>query len=103
MNQGKATPSTLVHRSAKAAQAIFRRGEFLRFVGQLLDQHAAAQAQPVPAPPTPPLLAHVDIEKTERDGEPEKVTHGGDDVRAGPVAATTITPSSLTCRRRKCG
>src|SRR5262249_56182910 len=45
--------------------------EFLRFVGQLLDQNAAAQAQPVPAPPMPPPmppLAHVDQSPPGRAG-----------------------------------
>jgi hypothetical protein len=89
----------LVH---AAAQIAAQRGiprqdpQFLHFVGQLLDQHAAAQMQPapaprysgamtageppvagpMPAPPTPPMPAHthIDVEKTEYDGEPESAS-----------------------------
>jgi hypothetical protein len=70
----------LVHHAAAIA---LQRGvprespEFLHFVGQLLDQHAAAQAQAAPAPPMPPPMPppahmHVDLEKTETpEAEPE--------------------------------
>jgi hypothetical protein len=72
-----------------AAQIAAQRGiprqdpQFLQFVGQLLDQHAAAQMQPAPAPngpapvppsmpPMPPPVAHIDVEKVETpEGEPE--------------------------------
>jgi hypothetical protein len=50
--------------------------EFLHFVGQLLDQHAAMQARPAPTlPPPMPAMprtpAHIDVERTEHNGEPE--------------------------------
>jgi len=63
-----------------AAQIAAQRGiprqdpQFLQFVGQLLDQHAAAQMQPAaaPAPPMPPPMTHIDLEKVETpDHEPE--------------------------------
>jgi hypothetical protein len=69
-----------------AAQIAAQRGiprhdpQFLQFVGQLLDQHAAAQMQPAPAPPPmpamppmpPPVTHHIDLEKVESpEGEPE--------------------------------
>jgi hypothetical protein len=80
----------LVHHAAGIA---LQRGvprdspEFLTFVGQLLDQHAAAQMQPAPAPapPMPPIPAHtdIDVEKTEYDGEPESASVA---VHSAPVS-----------------
>jgi hypothetical protein len=74
----------LVHQAAKIAadRGIPRNDpQFLQFVGQLLDQHAAAQMRPAPAPPMPPPMSpmpappirHVDVSKTENadTGEPE--------------------------------
>jgi hypothetical protein len=60
--------------------------EFLRFIGQLLDQHHAAMhaaPAPAPAPPVPPLapppmpepqhMTHIDLEKVESpEGEPDE-------------------------------
>jgi hypothetical protein len=71
----------LVHQAAGIA---LQRGiprhdpEFLRFIGQLLDQHHAAMQAPAPAPPPPAPLplpepahaAHVDVET--HDSEPEE-------------------------------
>jgi hypothetical protein len=74
----------LIHAAAQiAAQRGIPRNDpqFLQFVGQLLDQHAAAQMQPAPAAPMPPPLppmpappvTHVDVEKVESpEGEPEQ-------------------------------
>jgi hypothetical protein len=70
----------LVHQAAKIAadRGIPRQDpQFLQFVGQLLDQHAAAQMQPAaaPAPPPampplpPPVATHIEAES--HDSEPE--------------------------------
>jgi hypothetical protein len=83
----------LVH---AAAQIAAQRGiprqdpQFLQFIGQLLDQHAAAQTQaapppmPLPMPPMPPVT-HIDIEKTESpEGEPESAHMDAHFVSAPP-------------------
>jgi hypothetical protein len=74
----------LVHQAAGIAlqRGIPRQSpEFLHFVGQLLDQHAAAQMQPAPAPhvpapapPPPPMppVTHIDLETESHDAEPEQ-------------------------------
>jgi hypothetical protein len=75
-------PALVNHAAAIALQRGIPRHspEFLHFVGQLLDQHAAAQAQapaPAPAMPPPPMPVHtqIDIEKTESpEGEPESAS-----------------------------
>jgi hypothetical protein len=71
----------LIHAAAQiAAQRGIPRNDpqFLQFVGQLLDQHYAAQTQAAPAPPpispppAPPPVAHVDIEQSDHGAEPEE-------------------------------
>jgi hypothetical protein len=75
---------TLTHHAAMIAlqRGIPRHsGEFLSFIGQLLDQHAAAtQAPPMHAPmppPSPPMppQRHIDLTESHKgepeDGEPE--------------------------------
>jgi hypothetical protein len=101
----------LVHHAAGIA---LQRGvprespEFLHFVGQLLDQHAAAQMQPAPAPPMPapplppmPAHTHVDLEKVESgEGEPEEehmaVHHVSAPVSRGEASHTMSIEPQLT-------
>jgi hypothetical protein len=76
MNQHHLQNPMLVHHAAGIAlqRGVARNSpEFLHFVGQLLDRHAAAQAHPAPASPMPPPMpAHLDLEKVESpDHEPE--------------------------------
>jgi hypothetical protein len=65
----------LVHAAGRIAldRGIPRQSpEFLKAIGDLIDQHLAAmqaQAAPSPAPPMPPPVTHVDLES--HDSEPE--------------------------------
>jgi hypothetical protein len=95
----------LIHATAQyvAQQGIARHDpQFLHFVGQLLDQHHAAQAQPAPAAPMPPQppTTHVDLEShdTEPEAEPVPSHHVSAPVsrEAGHAMSMSGEPPPLT-------